>query len=55
MQSPTFDDLPVEVIQSYVFPYLHENDVRNLGETGNVRLEEIAADYLHNNKGNFFF
>ena len=43
-------DLPTEVFESYILPYLNEDDVKNIRRLRNRRLKEIAASYLRENK-----
>ena len=46
MAMSTFLDLPTEIIQKYVFKYLADIDIYNLGNTGNIRLKQISEDYV---------
>lgn len=53
MSSLTISDLPTEVIESFILPFLSYNDVQNLGRVGNRRLKEIAVAYSVDNKSKF--
>ena len=46
MANTNIIDLPTEIIQSFIFKYLADVDVYNLGRTGNSRLKEISEDYV---------
>ena len=35
-------DLPTEILQTFIFKYLDDIDIHNLGEAGSRRLKEIA-------------
>ena len=50
MPSLKITDLPTEVFESYILPYLNEDDVKNIRRMRNRRLKEIAASYLRENK-----
>ena len=50
MHSLKITDLPTEVFESYILPYLNEDDVKNIRRLRNRRLNEIAASYLRENK-----
>ena len=39
-------DLPIEVFHCGIFKYLTDVDILNISRAGNVRLKEIATDYL---------
>ena len=39
-------DLPTEVFHCGIFKYLTDVDILNISRAGNVRLKEIATDYL---------
>ena len=53
MSCLTICDLPTEVIESFILPFLSYDDVQNFGRVGNRRLEEIAATYSIDNKSKF--
>ena len=50
MPSLKITELPTEVFESYILPYLNEDDVKNIRRMRNRRLKEIAASYLRENK-----
>ena len=35
----TIDDLPTEILEDYLFKYLHDTDIYNLSQTGSSRLK----------------
>lgn len=39
-------ELPLELIQNYIFPYLEGIDIYNFGESGNRRMKAIFDDYF---------
>ena len=41
-----FDDLPIEIIMHYLFPYLDDIDIFHLSKTGNSRLKELCDSYV---------
>ena len=43
-------DLPIEMIEDFIFPLLTFQDIRNLKKIGMKRLEDIADKYLEDNK-----
>ena len=43
-------DLPIEIIEDFIFPLLTFQDIRNLKKIGSQRLEDIADNYLADNK-----
>ena len=50
MYSTTIIDLPTEVIDSFIFPFLTDVDIRHFGKIGIKRFEDIANEYLIDNK-----
>ena len=42
----TIEDLPTEILQDYLFKYLHDTDIYNLGQTGSLRLREISENFI---------
>ena len=50
MCSTTIIDLPTELIESFIFPYLSDGDIKRFGQTGQKRFEDIANYYLSKNK-----
>ena len=42
-----FDDLPIEIIMHYLFPYLDDIDIFHLSKTGNSRLKELCDSYVN--------
>ena len=42
----TIDDLPTEIIQDYLFKYLHDTDIYNLSQTGSMRLKEVSENFI---------
>ncbi len=50
MFSTTIIDLPTEVIDSFIFPFLTDVDIRHFGKIGVKRFEDIANEYLIDNK-----
>ena len=43
-------DLPIEIIEDFIFPLLTLKDIKNLGKIGIKRLEDIADKYIADNK-----
>ena len=43
-------DLPIEIIEDFIFPLLTFQDIENLKKIGSQRLEDIADKYLADNK-----
>ena len=43
-------DLPIEIIEDFIFPLLTFEDIKSLGKTGIKRLEDISDEYLKDNK-----
>lgn len=41
-------DLPIEVFQMNIFPYLSNIDIYNLGMAGSQMLKELSVDYIIN-------
>ena len=50
MGSTSIIDLPTEIIESFILPRLTDDDVRNFGKTNIRRFEEIAYEFLKDNK-----
>ena len=50
MYLTTLIDLPTEIIDSFIFPFLNDMDIRNFGKIGIKRFENIANEYLIDNK-----
>ena len=46
----TVFDLPIEIIEDFIFPLLTLEDIRNLGRIRIKRLKDIASKYLEDNK-----
>lgn len=42
----TIDDLPTEILQDYLFKYLHDTDIYNLSQTGSSRLKEVSENFI---------
>ena len=42
----TIDDLPTEIIQDYLFKYLHDTDIYNLSQTGSARLKDVSENFI---------
>ena len=42
MSTTSILDLPTEIIQTFIFKYLDDIDIYNLGEAGSKRLKEIS-------------
>ena len=42
----TIEDLPAEIIQDYLFKYLHDTDIYNLSQTGSLRLKEVSENFI---------
>ena len=42
----TIEDLPAEIIQDYLFQYLHDTDIYNLSQTGSLRLKEVSENFI---------
>ena len=42
----TIEDLPAEILQDYLFQYLHDTDIYNLSQTGSLRLKEISENFI---------
>merc|ERR1712141_650329 len=42
----TIDDLPTEIIQDYLFKYLHDTDIYNLAQAGSHRLKEVSESFI---------
>ena len=38
--------LPIEIIQDFIFEYLADIDIYNLGQAGNKRIKEICEHYI---------
>lgn len=53
MTYPNITELPTEIFESYIFPYLSDDDVMNIKKLRNRRLREIAASYFRDNKSKF--
>ena len=50
MCSTTILDLPTEIFESVIFPYLRDEDVFNFGKIGIKRFEDLANGFLKDNK-----
>ena len=50
MCSTSIIDLPIEIIEDFIFPLLTDEDIKNCGKTKIKRLKEIVDDYLSNNR-----
>jgi len=50
MCSTTILDLPTEIFESVILPYLRDEDILNFGRIGIKRFEDIANGYLKDNK-----
>ena len=46
----SINDLPIEIIEDFIFPLLTLKDIKNLGKIGIKRLEDIADKYIADNK-----
>ena len=46
----TILDLPTEIFEGVIFPYLRDEDILNFGRIGIKRFEDIANGYLEDNK-----
>ena len=42
----TIEDLPTEIIQDYLFKYLHDTDIYNLTQAGSHRLKEVSESFI---------
>ena len=49
MCSTSIIDLPIEIIEDFIFPLLTDKDIKNCGKTRIKRLKDIVDDYLKNN------
>ena len=49
---PCLENLPMELLQTFIFPYLGYDDLCNLKETKNSRLNEIVDDFISPGKTN---
>ena len=47
-------NLPIEIIEDFIFPLLTLEDIKNLGKIGLKRLEDISDKYLADNKCKYF-
>ena len=43
----TIEEMPTEILQDYVFKYLHDTDIYNLSQTGSLRLKEVSENFIH--------
>ena len=49
MCSTSIIDLPIEIIEDFIFPLLTDEDIKSCGKTKNKRLKDIVDEYLRNN------
>ena len=50
MCSTSITDLPIEIIEDFIFPLLTDEDIRSCGKTKIKRLKDIVDDYLRINR-----
>ena len=50
MCSTSIIDLPIEIIEDFIFPLLTDEDIKSCGKTKIKRLKDIVDDYLRNNR-----